>query len=158
MADKIALETEAKTIGGGSTTAVTNKCCTKSSAETFGCSVSGTYASNQLVAMAHLSKKTTSLGTAFVNINMNSSGTQSTFRGSITDFTTSSGVVMTICVTNVNKSNEECDWTFRNLSLASSPIFINQTSVIALTNPPYDTTINVELISITSGYTINFTW
>lgn len=50
MADnKIALESEALTIGGGSGYADTNKACTKTRAEELNCEVKGNYASNQCV-------------------------------------------------------------------------------------------------------------
>lgn len=56
MANKIATEQEAKTIGGSSISATTNKMCTKQKAVSFGCTVSGTYQDNMLVALTDLSK------------------------------------------------------------------------------------------------------
>lgn len=56
MANKIATEQEAKAIGGSSITATTNKMCTKTKAISFGCTVSGTYQDNMLVALTDLSK------------------------------------------------------------------------------------------------------
>lgn len=56
---KIALESEAKAIGGSTSSVTTNKCCTKARAQALGCNVSGTYDSNQLVPKDHLSKKVT---------------------------------------------------------------------------------------------------
>lgn len=56
MANKIATEQEAKTIGGSSITATTNKMCTKTKAISFGCTVSGTYQDNMLIALTDLSK------------------------------------------------------------------------------------------------------
>ena len=50
---KIATENEAYEIGG-SGTPVTNKCCTKSKAEEFGCLVEGDYSNNQLVQLSDL--------------------------------------------------------------------------------------------------------
>lgn len=55
---KIATEQEAKTIGGGSATVTTNKCCTKTRAEELKCKVTGTYASNQLVQQSSLTAST----------------------------------------------------------------------------------------------------
>ena len=59
---KIALETEAYSIGGEGTPAA-NKCCTKSRAEALGCNVSGSYANNQLVQLADLAAADTGFGT-----------------------------------------------------------------------------------------------
>lgn len=50
---KIATENEAASIGNG--LSASNKCCTKTRAEELGCSVSGTYTSNQLVQKDDLS-------------------------------------------------------------------------------------------------------
>lgn len=58
MSELIATESYAKYVGGGSGTAVQNKCCTKSRAVAFGCTVSGTYNNNQLVPKSALSGQT----------------------------------------------------------------------------------------------------
>lgn len=54
---KIATELEAYNIGGAMSIVNQNKCCTKTMAVQFGCDVSGTYLSNQLVQLADLDKK-----------------------------------------------------------------------------------------------------
>lgn len=55
MAARIALETYAASVGGGSG-AVSKKCCTKTRAEALGCNVSGSYAAKRLVPQTVLSK------------------------------------------------------------------------------------------------------
>lgn len=57
LSQKIALESEAKSIGGSSASASSTKCCTKKRAEELGCEVSGDYDSNQLVPKSRLTKK-----------------------------------------------------------------------------------------------------
>lgn len=57
LPQKIALESEAKSIGGSSASASSTKCCTKTRAEELGCEVSGDYDSNQLVPKSRLTKK-----------------------------------------------------------------------------------------------------
>lgn len=54
--NQIATEAEAKTIGGSTGSVTTNLCVIKSRATALGCSVSGSYADNQLVMFSDLSK------------------------------------------------------------------------------------------------------
>lgn len=58
MSEKIATEAYAKNKGGGSAAAVPDKCCTKSRAEAFGCTVASGYGSLQLVPESALSGST----------------------------------------------------------------------------------------------------
>ena len=61
MADLIATEAYAQSIGGASISYTSNLCCTKSRAIALGCDVAGTYADNQLVRKEDLSIATYSL-------------------------------------------------------------------------------------------------
>lgn len=70
---KIATESEAKSIGGSSSSVTANKCCTKARAQALGCNVSGTYDSNQLVPKDHLSKKITSYTITFKTLSSSAS-------------------------------------------------------------------------------------
>lgn len=66
---KIALESEAKTIGGSTSSVTTNKCCTMARASELGCVANtGLYRSNQLVPKDHLSKKVTQYTITFKTI------------------------------------------------------------------------------------------
>lgn len=60
MAEKILLETEAASIGGGGG-AVDKKCCTKSRAVALGCKVDGSYVDNQLIPQGSASKAKTKI-------------------------------------------------------------------------------------------------
>ena len=77
---KIATESYAASIGGGSTS-TGNKCCTKSRAEALGCVVSGSYASNQLVQESDLSRKSYSRR---VEVIVNKIGTASSYTCELT--------------------------------------------------------------------------
>ena len=59
MADLIATEAYAQSIGGINTSYTPNLGCTKSRATALGCNVGGTYADNQLVCQKDLSKTST---------------------------------------------------------------------------------------------------
>lgn len=59
MADLIATEAYAKSIGGKNISYTSNLGCTKSRAVALGCTVAGTYANNQLVCQKDLSKTST---------------------------------------------------------------------------------------------------
>ena len=61
MADLIATEAYAQSIGNVPISYTSNLCCTKSRAIALGCDVAGTYADNQLVRKEDLSKKTITL-------------------------------------------------------------------------------------------------
>lgn len=66
---KIALESEAKAIGGSTSSVTTNKCCTMARASELGCVANtGLYRSNQLVPKDHLSKKVTQYTITFKTI------------------------------------------------------------------------------------------
>ena len=56
MADLIATEAYAQSIGGASISYTSNLGCTKSRAIALGCNVAGTYVNNQLVCQKDLSK------------------------------------------------------------------------------------------------------
>ena len=58
MADLIATEAYAQSIGGANISYTSNLGCTKSRAIALGCNVSGTYLNNQLVCQKDLSKAT----------------------------------------------------------------------------------------------------
>ena len=70
---KIATESEAKSIGGSSSSVTANKCCTKARAQALGCNVSGTYDSNQLVPKDHLSKPITRYTITFKTLSSSAS-------------------------------------------------------------------------------------
>lgn len=71
---KIALESEAKAIGGSSLSVTINKCCTMARASELGCVANtGLYRSNQLVPKDHLSKKVTKYTITFKTISSNAS-------------------------------------------------------------------------------------
>ena len=57
MADLIATEAYAKSIGGAPISYTSNLGCTKSRAEDVGCTVKGNYANNQLVCKKDLVKE-----------------------------------------------------------------------------------------------------
>lgn len=59
MANLIATEAYAKSVGGGTTSYTSNLGCTKSRAIALKCKVAGTYANNQLVCQKDLSKTST---------------------------------------------------------------------------------------------------
>ena len=61
MADLIATEAYAQSIGNAPISYTSNLCCTKSRAIALGCDVAGTYTDNQLVRKEDLSKKTITL-------------------------------------------------------------------------------------------------
>lgn len=71
---KIALESEAKAIGGSSLSVTTNKCCTMARASELGCVANtGLYRSNQLVPKDHLSKKVTQYTITFKTVSSDAS-------------------------------------------------------------------------------------
>lgn len=63
---KIATEQEAYNIGSVGTP-ISNKCCTKARAEALGCTISGSYLSNQLVKLDDLSKLTYTISFSIKN-------------------------------------------------------------------------------------------
>lgn len=74
MANLIATEAYAKSVGGKNISITSNLCCTKSRAIDLGCNVLGTYADNQLVCQKDLS---TPANTYTFNCNITYSSSQS---------------------------------------------------------------------------------
>lgn len=119
MAKKIALESEAKIIGGSSLSVTTNKMCTKARAEELGCKVTGSYASNQLVAKDDLSKNTVSLGIATVTGSARRTSTGTEFNVDLSGYTRKSGVTVSIHVVYESITGGTLSHTFTGLSLAN---------------------------------------
>lgn len=158
MAKKIALESEAKSIGGSSLSVTTNKMCTKTQAERLGCKVTGSYAFNQLVAKDDLSKKTTSLGIATVTGQAQRTSTGTKFNIWLSGYTSKSGVTVSIDVVYKSISGGILSHTFTGLSLANSTVDKSDTNTFFPTESSYPTISSASVKSITNGYSLTLKW
>ena len=158
MAKKIALESEAKSIGGSSLSVTTNKMCTKAQAETLGCKVTGSYAYNQLVAKDDLSKNTVSLGTATITGSARRTSTGTEFNVELSGYTRKSGVTVSIYVVYKSITGGTLSHTFTGLSLANSIASRTDINKFFPTESSYPTISSASVNSITSGYSLTLEW
>lgn len=158
MAKKIALESEAKSIGGSSLSVITNKMCTKARAEALGCKITGSYASNQLVAKDDLSKKTVSLGIATVTGSARRTSTGTEFNVMLSGYTRKSGVIVSIYVVYESITVGTLSHTFTGLSLADLTASRTDVNKFFPTESSYPTISSASVNSITSGYSLTLKW
>ena len=126
---KIATESYAASKGGGSTS-TGNKCCTKSRAEALGCTVNGSYSTNQLVQETDLSagKVTLKVTMNGLGYSVRAEGTTLNMNGTITIPKSEVDLVLTNTglgsTTGVSISSKNC-----RMVSSSSSITINSNGV-----------------------------